>query len=242
MTYLLTLILLLLTWTPNSWADKNDLRFINPISQEEFKNLSKQAGTAISYTPLAPAAPLGLLGFDIGVEVTAVNINEKADFWKNLTANGNPPDYLLLPKIHAQKGLPLGLDVGVVYSKLPQSNISLIGGEVKWALLSGSAVTPAVAIRGDYTRLLGVSDLELQTYGVDLSVSKGIAFLTPYAGIGELWINSQETSDLVSLNKENLNQTKGFVGIKAKFFILSVVAEADFATIPSYSLRTNISF
>ena len=35
---------------------------------------------------------------------------------------------------------------------------------------------PAVALRGSYTKLLGVSDMDLNTYGLDLSASKGIAF------------------------------------------------------------------
>ncbi|MBI3811853.1 MAG: hypothetical protein HY283_06580 [Nitrospirae bacterium] len=213
-----------------------------PQVQKEFDDLSRQVGLAISYTPLSPAAPLGLLGFDVGVEVTAVHIDAKEQFWIDAIGGKKPPSYILFPKIHAQKGLPLGFDVGLTYAKAPGSNIGLVGGELKWAFLKGTLVTPAVAIRGDYTKLVGVNDLDLHVYGADISISKGFAFITPYAGIGEVWISSKETSDLIDLKQANLNETKGFLGVKLSFFVISFVAEADFSKVPSYSGRLNLSF
>lgn len=212
-----------------------------PQVQKEFDDLSRQVGLAISYTPLAPAAPLGLLGFDVGVEATVVHIDANKQFWTDAVGK-TPPSYLVFPKIHAQKGLPLGFDVGVSYAKAPGTNIGLVGGELKWAILKGTLVTPAVAIRGDYTKLMGVNDLDLHIYGADISISKGFAFITPYAGIGEVWISSKETSDLISLKQANLNETKGFLGVKLSFFVISFVAEADFSKVPSYSGRLNVSF
>jgi hypothetical protein len=215
-----------------------------PGGQKEFDDLSRQVGLAISYTPLAPAAPLGLLGFDVGVEATLVHIDAKEQFWRDAIdplGVKKPPSYILFPKIHAQKGLPLGFDVGVTYAKAPGSNIGLVGGELKWAVLKGTLVTPAVAIRGDYTKLVGVNDLDLNVYGADISISKGFAFITPYAGIGEVWISSKETS-VIDLKQANLNETKGFLGVKFSFFVVSFVAEADFSKVPSYSGRLNVSF
>lgn len=212
-----------------------------PEVQSDFDDLSRQVGLAISYTPLAPAAPLGLLGFDIGVEATVVRIDAKEDFWINAVGK-KPPSYLIFPKVHAQKGLPLGFDVGLTYAKAPGTNIGLVGGELKWAVLKGTLVTPAVAIRGDYTQLVGVDDIEMSVYGADISVSKGFAFVTPYAGIGQVWISSEEKSDFVNLDKANLSETKGFVGVKFSLFVISFVAEADFSKVPSYSGRFNISF
>src|ERR1700688_2304655 len=94
-------------------AAGNDIRFNNPlITQQDFRDLSEQIGLAISYMPLAPAAPLGLLGFDAGVEVTAVNLDQSKPVWAKVTPDGKIPDYVFFPKLHVQKGLPLGLDVG----------------------------------------------------------------------------------------------------------------------------------
>lgn len=212
------------------------------FTQSEFDDLSRQVGLAISYTPLAPAAPLGLLGFDIGVEATAVRIDAKEDFWKKANRNNKPPSYLVFPKIHAQKGLPLGFDVGLSYAKASGTNIGLVGGEIKWAVLKGSLVTPAVAIRGDYTKLVGVNDVSMNVYGADISASKGFAFITPYVGIGQVWISSEEKSNSVDFKKTSLSETKGFLGVKFSFFVISFVAEADFSKVPSYSGRLNLSF
>ena len=214
----------------------------NAYAQSEFKELSETIGLLISYKPLAPAEPLGILGFDIGVEVTAVKVDQNASFLTKAISDTNPPSYFVFPKLHAQKGLPFGIDMGVVYAKVPGSNIGLIGGEVKWAILKGTVATPAIAVRGSYTRLMGVDDLDLSTYGIDLSASKGFAFLTPYVGVGQVWIQGKENVPLLNLDDENLSRTKGFAGLKVKLLLLSLVAEAEISKVPSYTFRANISF
>jgi hypothetical protein len=215
----------------------------NQLSQSLFRDLSEQLGLALAYHPLAPAEPLGLLGFDIGVELTASDIDESAQFWTDI--NSDLPGYLTFPKLHAQKGLPFGIDVGLVYSQVPSSNIGMWGGEVKWAILKGTIATPALSLRGSYTTLFGVDGLDVSTYGADLSISKGFGPFTPYAGVGQLAINSgtDALSDVgIPLQDESVSQTHGFIGAKLSFLMLSVVAEADFAAIPTYGLRLNLSF
>jgi len=224
-----------------AWAGY-DLTLPPTMTQSQFDDLSQQLGLAISYTPLAPAAPLGLLGFDIGVEVTAANIDQNQDYWKN-SINETPPSYLVFPKIHAQKGLPLGFDIGVVYAKAPGTDIGLVGGEIKWAFFKGGMASPAVAIRGDYTQLIGVDDISMKVYGADISISKGFGFITPYAGVGEVWSTSEDKSNnSTKLKNADSTDTKSFVGVKMSFFVVSFVAEADFSQVPSYSGRLNLSF
>ncbi|HBI24583.1 MAG TPA: hypothetical protein DDX84_10375 [Nitrospiraceae bacterium] len=208
---------------------------------DEFKKLSKEMGLIISYVPLAPAAPLGILGFDVGVEVTLAEISSGSDSWK-LAMKGTPPDYIILPKIHAQKGLPFGIDVGAIFATVPGSNITLYGGEVKWAVLKGTIVSPAVAVRGTYTALTGVDDIDMSTYGLDASVSKGFGPLTPYGGLGQVWIKSSENSDIVTLDDVSTSSTKLFLGAKLKILLLSLVFQADFSDVNMYSARANISF
>ena len=224
-------------------AGGNDITIPAGVSQPEFRDLTEQLGLSISYMPLAPAAPLGFLGFDAGVEVTAVNLHQSDSVWAKVVSDGSIPDYVFFPKLHAQVGLPFKLDIGAVYSKLPDSNVSMVGGELKWALIGGGVAMPAVALRGSYTKLLGVSDMDLNTYGLDLSVSKGIAFLTPYAGGGMVRITSRSHSSAVSLSSEQINRAKGFIGLRVSILhFLSMVAEADFSAIQAYTLRLNVSF
>ncbi len=237
-------VLVLISTSSITFAAGNDIILTTSYPPSEFKDLSETLGLLISYKPLAPAEPLGILGFDVGVEVTAVDVDQNKQFLKDATQDTNPPSYFVFPKLHAQKGLPFGIDVGVVYAKVQGSNISLIGGEVKWAILKGTVATPAIAVRGSYTSLMGVSDLDLSTYGIDLSASKGFAFLTPYVGVGQVWIQSEvNVPGPPGLNlSENLSRTKGFAGLKVKLLLLSLVAEAEISKVPSYTFRANVSF
>lgn len=224
-------------------AGGNDITLNTTLTKDEFNSLSRELGFAASYFPLAPAAPLGITGFDIGIEATAVNISEKSSFWQKAVRSGSPPSVLILPKLHAQKGLPLNFDVGAIYSAVPNSNISLVGGELKWAMLEGGILMPAIAIRGSATKVLGSSEVKADTYGVDLSISKRILLVTPYAGVGEVWIRSSTDSQSLPVQfSQTQNLTKAFVGLKLHLPFTSLVAEADFATIAVYSLRANFSF
>ncbi len=228
---------------------KTDITLQN-FTQDDFKALSRDLGLAISYVPLAPAEPLGdkLPGLDAGIEATSVSIDTSNTYVKKIEAvpgNGSVPSNLIIPKFHAQVGLPLiPIDIGFVYADVPDTNIKYMGGEIKYAILKGSAVSPALALRGAYTKLSGVSDLDISTQSLDLSISKGFAIFTPYAGYGMVWIDSKPTSPLnPGLTEEKLSESKGFVGCKITFFpLMNMVAEADFARVNSYSLRLNLHF
>jgi hypothetical protein len=219
-----------------------------PTSQDDFKNLSRDLGLAISYVPLSPAEPLGglLPGFDAGVELTAVTINKSASYWQNSVTNPSSlPNYLLLPKVHVQVGLPvIPLDFGVEFATVPGTDINVIGGEIKYAIFSGGIVMPAIAIRGAYTKLSGIDVFNMETKSLDLSISKGFVFLTPYAGLSEVWITGTPTgSTATTLSQTNVSETKGFIGLKFTLLpILNIVAEGDFSRVNAYSLRLNAHF
>jgi hypothetical protein len=208
------------------------------FAQSEFKSFSEEIGMAVSYIPAAPAEPLGIIGFDVGLEVTTVPISDNAPFWTKVTSG--PPGMLALPKIHVQKGLPLGIDVGVVYSSIPQVKISMLGGELKYAILSGGVAMPAVAIRGAYTKLSGIDTLDLNTLSTDLSISKGFAMVTPYVGVGQVQITSKGKGIVALLKEEKQRVNKSFVGAKISFALINLVAEVDFAKDPIYTLRLNL--
>ena len=219
------------------------------VTQGQFRDLSREAGAAISFKNTAPAAPLGITGFDAGVEVSAVDIKSDSPYWQ-AAFSGDAPSYLFLPKLRVRKGLPFGIDLGAMYSYVPDSNIKLYGIEVSKAILDGTMATPALGIRGTYSRLAGVNDLDLQTAGLDASISKGFLFLTPYAGAGYLWINSRATGNLSTLaasagglKTENIYQPRVFAGLKVSPLpLLGITAEAEYEVRPIYSLKAAVSF
>jgi hypothetical protein len=228
---------------------------IDLLNQEDFKSFSTDLGMALSYQPLSPAAPLGdtLPGFDVGVEASYVKLDTSAPYFQKIdtavTASGagNLPNALVIPRIHVQVGLPvIPVDLGVSYASVPNSDIKLVGYEIKCAVVRGGVAMPAIAIRGAYTKLSGVDALDLSTKSLDLSISKGILIFTPYAGVGEVWITSDPhntPSALFQLQKEDITKAKFFVGSKVKIFpFVNLVVEGDFSNVQEYSARLNLNF
>jgi hypothetical protein len=219
-----------------AWA-ANNINLSNfSAAQPAFKTFSEDLGSALSYKPVTPPTPLGITGFDIGLDVTSTKM-------RNLDiATGSSLTNLVVPKLHVYKGLPLNIDVGAFYSAVPTTNIKFYGGELRYAILEGGVALPAVGIRGAVTKLTGVSQLALTTKSLDISVSKGFAMFTPYAGIGRVWVDS--TPDASSgLTKETFQQGKIFVGGNINFGLMNVALEYDkTGTAPSYSAKLGFRF
>ena len=205
-------------------AQAGDLDALILINQSDFRLLSEDLGAALSYKPLSPGEPLGVTGFDIGIEATATKLENSQIFDNAVT--GTAPDTLYLPKVHLHKGLPFGFDIGASYSAVPDSNIKVWGAEVRYAILKGSTTMPALALRASYSSLDGVDQLKLNTTGVDLSISKGFAMFTPYAGIGKVWVRS--TPDPSTLKtEEDFDMGKVFVGVNMNLAVVNIAVEGD---------------
>jgi hypothetical protein len=202
-------------------AFADDLEDIRNLTQAEFAKLSKDFTAAASYKSVAPAEPLGITGFDIGVELTSSKM-EHGDIWKKA---GGDSTNLYIPKVHVHKGLPFGIDVGASLSAVPGSDIKLWGAEVKYAFIQGGVATPAVAVRAAATRLFGVDELEMDTRSVELLVSKGFLNFTPYAGVGKVW--GTLTPDFGGLHKESPNASKVFAGVNVSLGFANLATEID---------------
>lgn len=194
--------------------------------QADFRALSEDLGAALSYKAMSPAEPLGITGFDVALEVTNTVLENPAAF-NIATSSSESIENLPLPKLHAHKGLPGGVDIGALYSEV--ENISLVGAELKYAILKGNTALPAVAIRGTYSKLSGVDQLDFETVGGELSVSKGFAMLTPYAGIGQVRVTSTPKQDaaLVGLREEKFTQDKIFLGLNINLGLVNIGLEGD---------------
>jgi hypothetical protein len=214
---------------------------IGALTQSEFRLLSEDMGAALSYKPVTPAEPLGLFGFDLGVEAASTKL-QNPSLLKTATSGGFTSDSLILPKVHVLLGLPLKFDVGAFYSAVPDSNIKLYGGELRWAIIEGGTATPAIAIRGSLSKLTGVDQLSFSTQALDVSISKGFAMFTPYAGIGEVWSDSTPNG-IPTLAKESISQTKYFVGGNLNFVFMNIDLEYDkTGSADTYSAKLGFRF
>lgn len=227
---------------PQVHADDIDLTQLLGV-QGDFRALSEDLGASLSYKPIAPGEPLGLLGIDIGLEVTATDLQAN-QVYRRVTGNSDNTDYLIVPKLHVHKGLPLRLNVDAFYSTVPDSNIELFGGAIGYSLLEGGVATPALTVRATATKLSGVDGLDLGTQGLELTISKGFAFLTPYAGIGRVHVKSEPTGIAASaLRKESFDLDKIYAGLNINFGLLNFALEADkTGDAPSYSGKVGFRF
>jgi len=222
-------------------AAAKDVNNIGGLTQSEFHGLTQDLGAALSYKPLEPAEPLGLFGFDVGVAATDTKIKNSAAF---NTAGAGDISSIAVPSLRLNLGLPFGLDVGAMAGTVPGSNVRLYGGELRWAFIKGSTTMPAIALRGSYTQLAGVDQLDFSTRGLDLSISKGFAMFTPYAGIGKVWVASTPKNiPSATPSKESLSENKYFVGVNMNFFLINVALEADkTGDDTSYGLKLGFRF
>lgn len=226
MKKLLLLFCMLACFTQSSLAASNITR-LDLLNQAEFRILSEDLGSALSYKPITPSEPLGISGFDLGLEVTSTDMKRSSQAMsKASNNNGSSISNLYVPKLHIAKGLPFNLDIAAFYSSIPSTNIKLYGAELRYAILEGGVTSPAVAIRGSYTKLKGVTQLAFDTKGLDISISKGLAMFTPYVGIGRVYVNS--TPDATTgRTAEKFNQSKVFGGINMNFGLTNFALELD---------------
>jgi len=217
-----------LSMSTTAIAGSNTVDMSKVTTQQLFGDLIQDMGAAMSYRAVTPAEPLGLvLGIDVGLEMTGTKLkNDLA--WKQAT-NNKGKSSLYMGKIHVHKGLPLGIDVGAYLGKVADSNINSLGGEISYAILSGTAVSPALALRGTYTRMSGVDNLDLNTAGLELSISKGFLMLTPYAGVGAVYYDGQGTGNngTTKFNSESDTLAKYFLGVNFNLGLMNFAAEAD---------------
>lgn len=202
-------------------AFADDLDRVRDLTQAEFGRLAKDFTAAASYKAVSPAEPLGITGFDVGVEVTSTKM-EHGEIWKKAGADSST---IYIPKVHVHKGLPFGIDVGASLSMVSGTDIKLGGAEIKYALIEGNTAVPAVAVRAAVTKLFGVDQLDLNTRSLELTVSKGFLNFTPYAGVGKVW--GTLTPDFASLTEESTSATKMYAGLNMNLGLANLAAELD---------------
>lgn len=173
-------------------------------------------GAALSYKPQQPTEAQGVTGFDIGVATSFSEISDGDD--------------VSVTRVNLHKGLPYGFDIGGFFGNAHQDgeSNSIRGYEVRYALLDGDTVTPAIGVRGAYTKLDNDA-LDLNTKSLDIGISKGFAFLTPYVGVGRVWVDSK---------LDDASMTKTYAGLNIGLGLFAVDIEVDkTGDVTSYGLK-----
>lgn len=197
--------------------------------QAGYHSLVEEFGAALSYKPVTPAAPLGITGFDVGLEASATDMSSNASTaWNALTGTKAPP--IIVPKLYAAKGLPFDIDVAAFVSAVPSTSITVAGAALSYAILGGDMVLPAITVRAAMTNLTGIDQLSFSTKSLDISISKGFLGFTPYAGVGEVWVTSSTTNAAAlsaGIQSENFTQPKVYLGVNINLGLPNFAIEGD---------------
>jgi len=204
----------------------DDIDRLVSLVQGEFTGIAEDLGATLSYKPLTPAEPLGITGFDIGLAATGTRLQHVAAFDRATSSSSDFPSTAPAPSVRVHKGLPLNIDVGLMYSAIPDTNVRSWGGELRYAVVGGNVALPAIGIRAAYTKLTGVDQLAFDTRSVDVSISKGFAIFTPYAGFGRVWA-SATPDESTGLTEVSPSLDKVFIGANLNFGLLNLAFEAD---------------
>ena len=244
MKRILTTLLLLSLCAAPAFAAKFDFAIPTNFANSDLNDMVKEAGTMIAYRGIAPAEPQGLTGFDIGVEASFFKVDTA--LWDQVLNSNDTPGYLPVPKLHVRKGLPFGIDLGASYAMVPASNIKVIAGEIQYAILDGGMALPALAVRGHYSTLLGVDDLDLRTFGADAVVSKGFLMFTPYVGAGVMRSDGKYTGNdpilKPFLEDQSATTPRVFGGVQVAIALLRVTLDAEFSDVPVYTAKVSLGW
>ena len=212
-------------------------------NSQNYQKFAKFLERVNRYTPIEGAGSHGSYGTHIGFGLNRYDSRPKAEnYYYQYVMNDEQPsssESLDLTKAYLIKGSPWPVDIGLVFGSDNSTKISQLGGHVQWTLFEGLQL-PAVALRGYYSRLLGLNDTQFSSYGVDSVVSYGIfRYFNLYVGGGAQYsymeikvIDTEETAlaqlDQSSFHKsDKLTSYTSMLGIKANIVpaLLSVAGE-----------------
>jgi len=206
---------------------------------------SRLVAQGIYATPVDPARARGLLGFDIGIAVTAVPVDTTADYWQlSVGDDFSVSDYVAVPRLVLSKGLSKAT-ISAMYLKVQSADVESWGGALDIPLLGGGVLSPTLAIRGAYSTLQGSDVYDLKTYGAEIFLSKGFGPITPYVAAGRMKLDANGTAPATSDTPvqhfhDDSSLNRYTVGVKLSLLLPKIVVEVTQAEERSYAAK--ISF
>ena len=195
---------------------------LGALSQDDLRGLTRDLGAAMSYKGVTPGTALGPIGFDIGVEATDTKLESSSAFAR---AGVGDRSHLVIPKLHVYKGLPAGFDIGAFVGGTTEVNATLVGLDLRYAIIDDTLTSPALAARISGTRMTGTGDLKLSTGAFDVMVSKRFTLLTPYVGAGAVRVQSQARG--TALAEEKFSRGRVFGGLNVNLVGANLAIEAE---------------
>lgn len=217
----------------------DSLGSVDALNQNQFSKLAENLGAGTHYKGVSPGEGQGLLGFDVGVVLSSTEID--GDLFDTASNGSFDGSDINLARVQVLKGLPFGLDIGASLSKAVDSDISVVGAELRYSLIDGGIVSPSLAVRASYSRMAGIDDLDLSNGALELTLSKGFVMFTPFAGVGIVQTRA-EASGESNLNSETVDQNKLYVGLTINLGVALTLEADQTGDYTSYSAKAGLRF
>ncbi|PKK90174.1 MAG: hypothetical protein CVV64_10620 [Candidatus Wallbacteria bacterium HGW-Wallbacteria-1] len=211
---------------------------VNGLTSAEYSSIIDELCMLTSWRQMGPAEPLGLLGLEIQGGVNSMK-RENGTAWDSAVAQGAPTT-LMAPQIRLTKGLPFGLDIQARMGKVLDTELEFKGLSLKYAIMKGSTLTPAVSVAVAYTDISGGKDFDSSTIDLNASISKGFGPLTPYAGISWSRLTMSPHSTVTTHSDQSSSQLVKFAGFRFSFLPLSWM-NLEYAAGESNSVSATVS-
>ncbi len=229
-----------------SEGDGDGIDFDPTITEEQFATFSRLVAQGIYATPVDAARARGILGFDVGIAATALPVDTDEAYWQNsVDEDFTVSDHVLVPRIVVSKGVSVAT-ISAMYAQVPDSDIAILGASLDVPILSGGIATPTLALRGAYATLQGIDELDLNTYGVELFLSKGFGPITPYVAAGRARSDAEGRIDLPAGNtielRDEADSNRVTVGVKLSLLLPKIVVEATQGEERSYAAKVAFGF
>jgi hypothetical protein len=195
---------------------------LGSLGQSGFRGLAEDLGAALSYKGVTPNTSLGVLGFDVGIEATQTSVEHASAF---RAAGAGSPSNLVVPRLHLHKGLVAGLDVGAFVGGASDVGATILGLDLRYAIVPDSLAGAGLSVRASATRATGMGDLGVETAALDLMVSKQFAVVTPYAGAGAVRVRASASG--TPLAEERFTQGRYFGGVNLNLLAVNLAFEAE---------------
>lgn len=216
------------------------------LTQSAFKKFTKQVGNIIYFHPLTSAKPLGVKNYDIGLAMGYSPIDDTDPAWNDTFSHPDSThwlgDAISYPYLQARMGVTDRFDIGAYITKSFSANYGFLGVDIKYTFLNDTEQGLAVAVRASMVTLLGVEDMNLNVYGLDVLVSKDVSRFTPYLGLSGLLASGKETTSKVDLETENVLGVQGIIGATTYLSIVQLKTELNIAEVTTFSLQVGFGF
>jgi len=227
---------------------QSTVEFDPSITQEEFTKFSRLIAQGIYASPVHPAGAAGLLRFDVGIAITAIDIDTEATYWQRAIGEDFTNEYgnfVGVPRLVVSKGLG-AITVAGSLAKLGEG-VDVWGASLDMPVMGGGFLVPTLAVRGTYSQLRGLDVYQQKTYGVEVFLGKGFGPVTPYAAYGRMRSDATgtipataATPEIVLTDESDINRIT--VGARLSLGIPKLVVEATQAEERAYSVKLSVGF